>query len=272
VQDTDVGDDANTTERRGLDRRTLIKRAGIAGAAAWTAPVILDSLASPAGATTSCAGTLILNPLGATYVNTTANQSSYTISGLTATSGMILIIAATLQNPGPPAFSVAGGVISGTSKLVSTSVVGTGATGYTVWAHSAAGSGATGDVTVTVAPSGGDEIILRMFEAVCATSILSRATASGAPAAGGGDAAVTFPPPAVNAIGQVMVVGTSRVNDGSVGPWSDSFIEIQDTSSGGDNPVGLAAAALIPDANPGSVTAGLASFTGWGALALEILA
>jgi hypothetical protein len=34
----------------GIDRRTLIKSAAIAGAAAWTAPVIVDSLASPAAA------------------------------------------------------------------------------------------------------------------------------------------------------------------------------------------------------------------------------
>ena len=38
--------------RAGVDRRTLITRAAALGAAAWTAPVILDSLASPAGALT----------------------------------------------------------------------------------------------------------------------------------------------------------------------------------------------------------------------------
>lgn len=42
-------------ERRGVDRRTLIKRAAAAGAAVWTAPLILDSVASPAGAI-SCIG------------------------------------------------------------------------------------------------------------------------------------------------------------------------------------------------------------------------
>jgi hypothetical protein len=41
---------------RPIDRRTLIKRAAAAGAAAWTAPVILGSVASPAGAFT-CSGT-----------------------------------------------------------------------------------------------------------------------------------------------------------------------------------------------------------------------
>jgi hypothetical protein len=36
--------------RAGLDRRTMIKGAAVAGAAAWTAPMIIDSLTSPAAA------------------------------------------------------------------------------------------------------------------------------------------------------------------------------------------------------------------------------
>jgi hypothetical protein len=35
---------------RGIDRRSLIKRGAVAGAAAWTAPLILDSALSPAAA------------------------------------------------------------------------------------------------------------------------------------------------------------------------------------------------------------------------------
>jgi hypothetical protein len=51
----ELGQDTTTPEpREGIGRRTLIKRAAAAGAVAWTAPVILDSLASPAAAV-SCA-------------------------------------------------------------------------------------------------------------------------------------------------------------------------------------------------------------------------
>lgn len=39
-------------EHAGLGRRALIKRAAAAGALAWTAPVVIGSLASPAGAVT----------------------------------------------------------------------------------------------------------------------------------------------------------------------------------------------------------------------------
>jgi hypothetical protein len=48
-----MGDDDLTPdpeERAGIGRRSMIKRAAAAGVVAWTAPVILDSLSSPAAA------------------------------------------------------------------------------------------------------------------------------------------------------------------------------------------------------------------------------
>ena len=38
----------------GVTRRQMIRRAAAAGAAAWAAPVTLESLASPATAATTC--------------------------------------------------------------------------------------------------------------------------------------------------------------------------------------------------------------------------
>jgi hypothetical protein len=49
-------------ERRGIDRRTLIKRSAAVGAAAWAAPAIIGSLSSPAAAQN---GTV---PCGCTFV------------------------------------------------------------------------------------------------------------------------------------------------------------------------------------------------------------
>jgi hypothetical protein len=42
--------DANRRSARGLTRREMIRASAVAGAAAWTVPVIIDSLASPASA------------------------------------------------------------------------------------------------------------------------------------------------------------------------------------------------------------------------------
>jgi TAT (twin-arginine translocation) pathway signal sequence len=51
-----AADDVQQTsdESRGLSRRQLIKASAVAGAAAWTAPVIIDSLSSPAAAGSTC--------------------------------------------------------------------------------------------------------------------------------------------------------------------------------------------------------------------------
>jgi hypothetical protein len=46
--------------RTGLNRRQMIKAAGIAGAAAWTAPMIIDSLSSPAAAVTVAPGCYVM--------------------------------------------------------------------------------------------------------------------------------------------------------------------------------------------------------------------
>jgi hypothetical protein len=45
---------------KGIGRRTIIKRAAAAGAVVWTAPVILDSLASPAGAISCTSGCVLV--------------------------------------------------------------------------------------------------------------------------------------------------------------------------------------------------------------------
>ena len=51
----DRGSDASgAAERRGLSRRQMIQASAVAGAAAWTAPVIIDSLTSPAAARSGC--------------------------------------------------------------------------------------------------------------------------------------------------------------------------------------------------------------------------
>jgi len=57
-----MGDESETLPKPGLSRRELIKRSAVAGAVAWTAPVIFESLASPAGALT-----LPPCPLGKAY-------------------------------------------------------------------------------------------------------------------------------------------------------------------------------------------------------------
>jgi hypothetical protein len=96
-----VADPAIGRSRRGMTRRDLIKASAIAGAAAWTAPVIIDSLASPAAAQTGqpeifrasvpCSWIyLIWTPDGGTTINYTGFKNGDTGSTCTKSA-----------NPGP---------------------------------------------------------------------------------------------------------------------------------------------------------------------------
>ena len=57
-RDTDKSGKRSVAKGHLPSRRQLLKgAAAVAGAAAWTAPVIVDSLASPAAASSNCTGT-----------------------------------------------------------------------------------------------------------------------------------------------------------------------------------------------------------------------
>src|SRR4051812_16211021 len=70
--------------RKGLDRRTLIKASAAAGAVAWTAPVLIDSLSSPAAAASpSC--TVSASRWG--WAKTNGGAATLAISTSTTTTG-----------------------------------------------------------------------------------------------------------------------------------------------------------------------------------------
>lgn len=92
-----------------LDRRSLLRRAAVAGAGAWTAPVIIGSLASPAGALTNTCYFHVIRlrrsggsaNASAAIVNTASCAT--TRSGLTATCSTFT---RTLTNGGAPVGTV----------------------------------------------------------------------------------------------------------------------------------------------------------------------
>lgn len=78
---------------RGIGRRDLIRRGAIVAGVAWTAPLIIESLASPAGALSPtggypCSYITVVYRVGTTYYASKFNGSSGTCAGNT-TSGDI---------------------------------------------------------------------------------------------------------------------------------------------------------------------------------------
>jgi hypothetical protein len=68
----------------GIDRRTLIKRAAAGGALVWTAPVILDSLASPAAAFTCLGGCVLVQIPPDPGMDPVCDSTSQTVSAACA--------------------------------------------------------------------------------------------------------------------------------------------------------------------------------------------
>lgn len=75
-------------DRRAMDRRTLIKGAAIAGAAAWTAPVLLDSVLSPAAAA-SCNG---VSYVGAGAVASDTNTKTLDVAIPAVAQGDLIVV------------------------------------------------------------------------------------------------------------------------------------------------------------------------------------
>ena len=72
-------DQGSSSQDRHVSRRALIKKSAAVGAAAWTAPVILGSLASPAAAGTCAKGSFYVayqTSLAELFPNVTANSCS----------------------------------------------------------------------------------------------------------------------------------------------------------------------------------------------------
>jgi len=87
-----MADRDDTNRSRALSRRQMIRASAVAGAAAWTAPAIVDSLTSPAAAMTLQSSPLLCSNLyvvftyhHATYVMR-VNQGSSTCAGSNNTS------------------------------------------------------------------------------------------------------------------------------------------------------------------------------------------
>ena len=70
-----VENDESTVRRGGMDRRTMIKAAAATGAAAWAAPVILDSVTSPAAAVGSSCTTISFPTTAGALATSTANNT-----------------------------------------------------------------------------------------------------------------------------------------------------------------------------------------------------
>jgi hypothetical protein len=152
----DATDETGAPETRsGIDRRSLIKRAAATGAVAWTAPILLDSLMSPAAALgSSCT---IVSFRGASSAIAAQDNSSTSSTSVTVTptiagtinQGDLIILVCAARSPTAASVVSAPGyaVVTGGSPRNTTPSPPIQLT--LLWKAAGAGEDTTPDVTFT---------------------------------------------------------------------------------------------------------------------------
>ena len=137
----------STADGRGLDRRTLIKRAAAAGAVAWTAPMIIDSLSSPAAAAT-CGTQPRFVGVGAQTASATSPLAPALPTGGAA--GDLFIVIATIRGTDAASISTPAGysLVPGTNPATNTF---TGDVDYHVYAFYKIAGGSESSPSITFA-------------------------------------------------------------------------------------------------------------------------
>ena len=112
-----MAEETDVTQESSVGRRAMIKRAAAAGAVAWTAPIIVDSFASPAAAA-SCAKGDFYIVLQSTAVNAftprtlvascsgTGSLTTMAAMGMTVTGGPTSHVQAAPGNVNPVTFTI----------------------------------------------------------------------------------------------------------------------------------------------------------------------
>jgi hypothetical protein len=166
--------------RAGLSRRTLIKGAAVAGAAAWTAPVLIDSLTSAAAAAAcSTKPTLTFKASGAvgSTAATTTTVATSTNFTVTAGSRVVVFIATSNRVNGSATVSgLSGNMVNTASAAQLTSVTNynnnTANRTFDFFCWTAPGlAAATGPLTVTFSGTNAPNIVsIAVYQVTGATS------------------------------------------------------------------------------------------------------
>jgi hypothetical protein len=272
VEDEAVDD---TPERRGVDRRTLIKGAALAGAAAWTAPVIIDSFSSAAAAL-ACSVNPTITFKTSLNGNTDTAGTTWATPAFTATAGskIVVFIAQSNQNSASATVSsVTGNMISGASQLASVLDYDSHSTTRThdfyVWTGTGVAA-ASGALTVTFsATNDPSNVSLSVYQVVGSTSIASTSN-NGT----GATASLSYAAPPANNVELWGVAGangdTTAFNwtPGVVAPvWTEDVDAFNTAGGSSSRSFGFETAhRTTTAANSGSFTTSNASTPDWAAI------
>jgi hypothetical protein len=227
-------------DARGLTRRQMIRRAAAAGAVAWTAPAIIDSLASPAAAQTCGPAVSVASILSPAYATTDKGSTSFTTGTMTtaSTSGhTVLLLVVTNQLSASESLAATGGPVASWTEITHLDFSSTKTPElWTLWALRGSGNGTKAAVTITTVGATTTEVIASVLQVANENTSSPIASNPTHATVGGATASVTFAAPASTCNAQVLLVGNIYAVDKTKSPstWTPppGFTELTDTNTG----------------------------------------
>jgi hypothetical protein len=246
------------------------------GAIAWTAPVIVDSIASPAAAQTCV---MAITPLTNSPYSSGTDSTSFatsTFSGGTNGAVLFLAIAAKQKHTGAAIDTPTGGPQSSGWSLVGSALdyrPGSGTAGdvdrWVLWVYKATGNGGSATASLT-GLTDGKGVVVHCFEATCATgSVVNFVTnrTGGAAGTNSNSPSVTFAAPDNVNHAQIIVMGFDE-DDQTWSAFPAGFTGFQGNNA---DKVSEAWCYKIGTLTSGAKTSTLTGARQWGAIGFEVV-
>ena len=274
-----MNDELDSAAGTHIDRRSLLKKAGAAGALGLAAPITFDSFFSPAAAA-SCADFANAAISSLTSAASAANASSYTTASVTPADDTKVLVAfafSTATGTALTGATVSGASIDSVSQLAflryAISQTGDNLDFY-VAVYEATGTGTAGAITINLG-AGNTAQSLNHSVLVGSVEVLSASLAGTNSGTGATTPGVTFTPSDPSNISVLVVSGQTAPNGNHTWTFNNSLIELADVyadnGNGNDTRPDLSLADGWKKAVTSPLTASPSLTLGtWGAIALEL--
>jgi hypothetical protein len=273
-----VNDEVDSANAMHMDRRSLLKKAGAAGALGLAAPISFDSFFSPAAAA-SCADLANAAVSSLTSAASISDSSSYATASVTPASGRKVLVAFSFSIATTTA-ALSGATVSGLS-IGSVSqlaflryAVNQSGFDFYVAVYQATGTGNAGVITIDLG-TGNTGQSLNHSVLVGSAEILSASLAGSSSGTSATTPGVSFTPSNPSSISVLVVSGQAAPNGNHTWTFNNSLSELTDVYADNGNGNASRPDLSLADGWKKAVTSPLTAtpsttLNSWGAIALEL--
>ena len=275
-----MNDEVDSANGMHMDRRSLLKKAGAAGALGLAAPITFDSFFSPAAAA-SCANLANAVVSSLTSAASNSDSTSYATASVTPANGRKVLVAFSFSKA-TTTTALSGATVSGLSidsvsqlAFLRYAVSQTGDNlDFYVAVYQATGTGNAGAITIDLG-TGNTALSLNHSVLVGSAEVLSASLAGSSSGTSATTPGVSFTPTNPSSISVLIVSGQVQPNGNHAWTFNNSLSELTDVYA--DNGAGNATRPdlSLADGWKKAVTSPLTAtpsvtLNSWGAIALEL--